>query len=508
MGATTVPATTKTPSLAWEVMLGQAPRSSSGRKRIVVVSPQNAIPGTATANTLYQLYDATTAATLGGYGCPAHRMRIAMAEADKNVEVWGVFAADATAKTQGTGTMAITGTTASESKVMRIRIGDTTVLASIVTGDTPTIVGTAMVAAINGDTSLPVAAAGTITVTLTPKANGTGDTSIEWYVTDVAAGITVGTPAGACSTGTGVPLWSAAFAAIEASTKKFSYIVPASATLADLNTGTGNLRDRIGADALASVKKRMQVVLASKDSQGNAATFSSGFDKGTVAANETGPRFSVVWFDFGLVEEWVMAARWCATRCGMEEVDPNVNLGGFGGIVIPGAVPPPVELGSPLAAEIEAALNQGCSPVTYDYEASTVTMVLSITCKDTTGGDDDYRAWCTGKITTLDYLADDLEMAEYDAFNGFKLANDGPDGKAPSGLKGKVTTPRKVGNFVCDRLNEVNATFNGGLIEDVKRSDVTTERNVINPRRLDHWADVSVVPWLLQGFGELHEVSP
>jgi len=505
MAATTLPITTKRPFLAWEVLLGQSPRSASGRKRCIIVSPQNNTPGTATANTIYPLPDAVTAATLGGYGNPAHRMRIAASEANRNVDWSVVFAADADVKTQATYTMAITGTTASESKVMSIRVGDTTVPCAVTFGDTPTIVGTAMVAAVNGDTSLPVTAAGTTTVTFTSKANGTLSTSIDLYVTDVAAGITVGTPIGTMTAGTGAPKWSAAYAAIEASSTHYDYIVPACATLAELNTGTGNLRDRIGADALAGVRKRMQVILGWKGTEGTGATFSSGFDTGTVAASEPGIRFSIVWFENGLVEEYVMAARWASQRCGLEEVDPNVCLGGFDGMVITGAVPPPAVLGDPLPADIESALGSGLSPVIYDQDAGTCRLVLSITCKDTTGGGDDYRAWTTNKITVCDYIADDLQTAEYDKYSGKKVVSDNASGD-PENLPKNCTTPSLIGDFVCDRLNSVHAA--AGLIEQVPRSAVVVERNATVPSRVDQWADVEVVPWPLQFAGEIHEVSP
>jgi len=508
MGATTVPETILRPFLGWEVLLGQALRSGTGRKRNVLVAPKNASGGTAAVNTLYRLPDETTAATLGGYGSPAHRQRIVAREANRNVEHWVVFAADADVATQGTGTTTVTGTSASESKTMKIRIGDTTVRCSIVSGDLLAVVGAAMAAAINADTSLPVTAvynAGTLT--LTAKANGTGSSSIEWYITDVPAGITLGTPIGACAAGTGVPKWADAYAAIEASTYKFSYIVPATATLTEINTGTGNLRDRLGGDALASVRKRMQVILANKDTQAGQATFCDGLDTGTVTAAEPGWRFSTLWYEEGLVEEWVFAARWASQRCGLEESDPNVVLGGFDGLVITGAVPPPAELGNPLPDDIEAALHSGGSPVVYDHEAGTCRLILSITCKDTTASEEDLRAFCTNKITCCDFIADDLEVQEYDKYNGKKVASDDATGLPPDGLPKNTTTPSLIGDFVCDRLNAYHYGEKG-LIEPVVRSAVTTERNVVNPRRVDHWADVSVIPWPLQFAGEIHEVSP
>jgi phage tail sheath gpL-like len=503
--ATTLPVTTKTPFLAWEVLTGQAPRGAEGKKRCVIVAPQNHTPGTAVVNTLYQIPDATTAATLAGWGSYAHRMRIAATEGNRNTDWWLVVAADsiAPAATAGTGSTTCTGA-ATESRVMNVRVGDTTYLVSVLNLDLAAVVSAAIIAATGADPACPVVVTGVTPLTFTCKTWGSGGASVEVYIDNVPAGITIGTPTFACSTtAVGVPQWSAAFAAIEASTRKFAYIVPASATLADLNTGTGNLRDRIGADALAGVRKRMQVILGNKGTQGQAATFSSGFDTGTVAANEPGIRFQTLWFASGLVEEWVQAARWCSIRAGMEEIDPNVKLCN---IVLTGAVPPPAALADPTSLEVEAALGSGCSPITYDHDNSTCTLVLSITCKDLTGGAADYRSWTTNKITVCDYIADDLEVYEGDKYAAFRVANDDPStGLPPANLPKLTTTPSLIGDCVCDRLNLTHAA--AGLIELVPRTAVTVTRNIAVPTRVDHWADVEVVPWWLQGAGELHEVS-
>jgi phage tail sheath gpL-like len=506
MPSTTLPETTKTPFLAWEVLTGQAPRGAEGLRRCVIVAPQNHTPGTAAVNTLYQVPDATTAATLCGWGSPAHRMRIAAAEGNKNTDWWLVVAADSTAPaaTAGTGTTTCTGA-ATESRVMNVRIGDTTYLVSVTNLDLAAVVSAAIIAATGADPACPVVVTGVTPLTFTMKTWGSCGTSVEWYIDNVPAGIVIGTPTGSCTTtAVGVPKWSDAFAAIEASTRKFTYIVPASATLVDLNTGTGNLRDRIGADALAGVRKRMHVIVASKDTQGNAATFSSGFDTGTVTAAEPGIRFSCLWGVSGLIEEWVTAARWCSIRAGLEELDPNVKLAG---VLLTGAVPPPAALADPTAAQIEAALRAGCSPITYDHDNSTCTVVLSITCKDTTGGAADYRAWTTNKPIVCDYIADDLEVYQGDMYAAFRVAND-VDGKPPTSppLPKKTTTPSLIGDNACDRLNEVHYAEKG-LIEQVKRSEVTVVRNIAVPSRVDQWADVKVIPWLLQMAGELHEVS-
>jgi len=515
MTSTTIPVNQKTPFLSWEVLLGQAPRTSQGKVRCVIVAPGNSGPfaGTAVDNVLYQLYDPTTAATLGGSASPVHRMRLAATEANKNVEFWYIQAADHAAAITGSAKVYLTGS-ATESKVMKARVGDTTKDVYVITGDTCETVGLSVQTALNNDLSMPLSCskiAGTLGITQTTcslmtKVGGTPANSIDWYIDEIPAGISITNATGSITNATGMPDWTSAYAVIEASTRKFYYIVPACAVLAELNTGTGNLRDRIGADALGGVKKRMQSIVGNKSTQAAAATFSSGFDKGTTAADETGWRFQTLWTDNALVEEYVWAARWCADRCGAEEVDPNVNLGGFAGRVVPGAVPAPEALGGPSGPEIEAALNAGCTPVIYDYENNTCLVVLSITCKNTTGGASDYRAMTTNKPTVIDYIADDMQTAEYDKYNGFKIASDTSAGLPPEGMKSKTTTPSLIGDFVTDRLNSVHVT--NGLIEPVVRTDVIVVRNAVQPMRVDQWADAKVVPWFVMGAGELHEVTP
>lgn len=519
MSATTVPTTTKRPGVGFEVLLGQSPRTSQGTWNCCIVSPGNSgsFDGTGTDNVIYELYNTDTAIELCGSGSFPHLMRQAAWEGNGNVRWFLIKAADDAAATTAVVYSHITGS-ATESKTMNWRWGDTIIPVNVTNGDTIDTIGKAVETAINSNIKSPVIAdwtwaggpedlgATSGSWSFTTKTCGTPANSVEFRCDDTIEGITLGVASGICTGGSGVPDWDAALDVLEASSRKFKYIVPACATLSELNAGTGNLRDRIGADALASVKKRMQVVVGNKGTQAAAATFSSGFDTGTTEANEPGWRFQTEWCYEGLAPEFEAAARWCSFRCGAESIDPNVNLGGFGGVKIPGMVPPPEVLGNPTNAEIEAALNAGCSPVIYDHEAGACYMVLSITCKDTTGGAEDYRAMTTNKITVADYIADDLEVACYDQYNGFKIANDDADGMPPLNLAAKTTTPSLIGDFIYVR--GTNNYVSNGLIEDFERGDVVTERNTVNIRRVDGWIAANVVPWFNQLYCEIAETTP
>lgn len=512
MTATTIPASRFTPFVSAEFVPSQGERSPGGGTRTcILVSPKNAAGGTAVVNTVYAAPDADTVAALGGSGCPAHRARIAATLGNKLTDWYVVFAADAGGATQATGTTTIAGP-ATASGTMYLRIGDDIVPVTVTATDTADIVAASIIAACAAVPSLPVtptwAPGAPGTLTFTAKFNGTGGASVEWYFYDVPAGITLGTATGnLAGAGAGAPAWGNAHLAILASGRKFTYIVECSATLAELNAGTNNLRSVISASALAAVNKRMHAIVGSKDTQGNAATFSSGFDTGTVTSAEPGIRFQVVWEPLGLAEPWVTAAHWCSVRAGAEELSLNTNLGEFDGYLIPGKIPPPEALGGATAAEIEAALHSGCSPLAYDYISDTVRMVLSVTAKDTTGGAADYRCLTTNKPVIGDAVADDLINFVRDRYAGFRLVDDGADGDPPDGLPAKTTTPSLVEDAIYERMLDVYVP--AGWIQDdgALRSAVHCEIHPDNSRRLDIYVDEKTLAWWNYAAIEVREVS-
>ncbi len=511
MTATTIPASRFTPFVSAEFVPGASERSpGGGTRKCLIISPRNAAGSTATANMVYALPSATEAATLGGSGCPAHRVRLAATLGNKQTDWYAIFAADGVGATAGTGTTTLAGP-ATASGELKLRIGDDIVSVSVTAADIDNVIAAAIIAACAATPSLPViptwAPGAPGTLTFTSKFNGTGSTSVEWYFYNVPAGITLGTPTASLAAGVAIPKWGDAVAALLASNHKFAYIVPCSATLVDLNTGTNNLRGAISASALAAVNKRMFAIVGNKDTQANAATFSSGFDTGAMTSAEPAIRFQCVWEPKGMAEEWVTAGHWCATRAGAEELDLNSNLGEFDGYLIPGKIPPPEVLGGATSAEIEAALHSGCSPLIYDYVASTTRLVLSVTCKDTTGGAADYRCLTTNKPVIGDALADDLINFIRDRYAGFRLVDD-VSGEPPDGLGPKTTTPSLVKESIYQRAK--NEYLSRGWIMDTDgdlESKIVCEVNPANSRRLDIYFDEATAPWWNYAAIEVREVS-
>jgi phage tail sheath gpL-like len=512
--ATTVPVDRKTPIIAFEVLLSQGPVSpGTGQRKVLAFGPYDSTITSTVVNEPVRPSNADDAAVRFGSGRALHRMVEAALDEWRGVTMFCVPTADGVGATLGTDTFTITGT-ATETKTMVLRFGNVSIPISVPNTTTKAALGALITAAIVNTPLLPVTGAyvdGTPgTYTLTFKDKGPNSAHGKWMITNIPAGITITATSGTMDAGTVEPKWSDAYAAAFASSYRWTYVVPACNDVTALSVGTGNLRGRISDAALASVDKRMQVILGHCGIETAAATLADAFDLHTVASSEPGWRFQCVWGSKQYEEPYVMAARIAARRALEESLDPNANWCGYYGAVLAssGFLPTPLQADYPLDEDIEAALNAGVTPIRYNAETQTGSVVLSITCKWTTGSAEDYRAMTTNKITVCDVIATDLRDYLGAKFNGFKIKADvATTGDPPEKLPPKTITPSLGKDEVMSRLRYYQDEK--GWIEDVEslKDSVLFQRNDVNPMRADLKVPVSVVPWNTQLLGDVAEVS-
>lgn len=142
-----------------------------------------------------------------GFGFMAHRLVKAAWTTANGVPVYVIPQAEPSGA-QATGTIAVSGT-ATESGVLYLRVSGDSVPVTVTKGDTATVVGDAIAAALAADNTLPVTGANTTgTVTVTAKTTGTFGNDIGLSLND---GVAEETPAGltvtitAMASGSGTP---------------------------------------------------------------------------------------------------------------------------------------------------------------------------------------------------------------------------------------------------------------------------------------------------------------
>ncbi|SAL20706.1 bacteriophage Mu tail sheath family protein [Caballeronia cordobensis] len=213
-----VPANERVPLFYAEVDNSQAGYFAQSVRTLLI--GQKLAAGTATANVPQLVSRSDQAKTLFGVGSMLARMHAKYREGDASGEVWCIALDDPGAGASATGSFALTGT-ATAGGTLNAYIGADRVQVGVAASDTAATVATALAAAINANTDLPVtAAASTGTVTLTARNKGALGNDLLLQMNQKGAAGGEYTPAGitatvnAMSGGSAVPSLAAAVAAM------------------------------------------------------------------------------------------------------------------------------------------------------------------------------------------------------------------------------------------------------------------------------------------------------
>lgn len=242
-----IPANVRVPLFYAEVDNSQAGYFSQPVRALII--GQKLTAGTAAANVPVLVGKADEARALFGIGSMLARMHEVYRLNDPFGEVWCLPVADP-AGAAATGSIAFTGP-ATKAGTLSIYIGAQKVQVAVASGDAATAIATAVAAAINADTTLPVtAAAATSNVNLTARHIGLlgNDILVQLNYRGSAGGEALPTGVGATVTamagGTGTPVLTTAIANMGDSEYDFIILPFADTTTLDalrtlLNDATG-----------------------------------------------------------------------------------------------------------------------------------------------------------------------------------------------------------------------------------------------------------------------------
>lgn len=190
-----IPASIRKPGKYFEFNTKLAVRTLPGNLQKTVIVAQMLSSGTATVNTVVEVFSDAQAALLYGRGSIAHLMVKAAIKAYPYLALSVVAVADAGAGVAATGSVAITGP-ASAPGVFTIKIGSERVDVAVASGDTATQIGAAVVAQIDQQPDLPVTATANLgTVTVTARHKGTLGNGIKLSHSTTAPGVSAVTTA-------------------------------------------------------------------------------------------------------------------------------------------------------------------------------------------------------------------------------------------------------------------------------------------------------------------------
>lgn len=478
----------KTPGVYLSVILGGAATSAGAvAKKILLVgnkitttltnsSPSFSVTAGTQANASpVMVASADDAATYFGRGSELHRMALRVFEQYPNALVYGC----AVAESGGSRASVVCtfATTSTAAFTVRVRVAGKTIDVPVASGSTATVVATAVANAILDDSDLPVTAqfsVGALTITAKhtgPRGNalharlsfvdGAGRETIITTSSTSSGAATTGTMSGGSAEG-GVYLFSggttaddvtAALAAI-ASTK-YDRIVCAHRDATNLDLVAAHV------DSLAAVtsQKRQQWVTCSPDSLATATTLATG---------RNDARGQIVWHYVSPMPAEEVAAQVAAARLIGDSVaggsrvgeasDPAANLDGM---LLRSIAAQHDVADQPTDTEVESALNNGLTAL---KPAGAFTFITrSVTSRSLDGfSNPSYSVLDTSNVSSVDHVADDLQLDLTSTFAGAKLAADSSDGEPPDAPN--VVTPSMIRQHIHYKLKGYESA---AIIRDV-----------------------------------------
>jgi phage tail sheath gpL-like len=503
----------RTPGHYAEILYAQGPASAAaGERHVVFVMPKTSA-GTWTANTLYgPIANEKEALDGGGAGSMIHRGIRKFMTLNKDARVYAVPYAASSGGSPAAATLILTiATTATASGVLNVWACGELCQAAITTGDTPTVVGDAIVASINGKTHLPITAANsTGTVTLTAKivgaSQGNGTVGRIRCYTTITSGIgttsvfTNGNElgddtAGADGTTTEPANFATALAVLD-NVRKY-YIV----TSLNDATSLGSLKTHI---VNKSAPKRG---LRSVGISAYTHTLAAGQ---TIATTLNYERISVPLAPVFQSSTEEIAAAIAAKRQEKEGVDIGHNFNGekLDGIIGPYSV---ADWLAPGDNDVEDALLDGLTPLYTSDSGVRICQSVSTRSKDATGALDDSRASRTVKISVTDGYVDTWLVRAGLRYGQKKFKDDDrlANGKVNSNQKQikNVVRPSMLRSLHTEILDEFDAN---GLIQNIEESkaSLSIAKSAVAGGRAEMGLQLHVIDWFDQSTLLVSEVSP
>lgn len=356
---------------------------------------------------------------------------------------------------KATGTITLTGTATGAGTLRIYRRASDFVDVPINAGDTPTVIGAAALAAVNGKVNWPfiVSANAAGALTLQCKQNGLrGNWTRYWSRIFPACGTTTSTATVAFFTG-GTTADSNAAALATIAAKRYYFVVSA----AEDATQFGALMTQLNSQALATNNIRQTAFTGSVDTLANATTIATGLN------NARATSVLLTQADYTPFELACQAA--ALEALGTSSTIPRMNYDNIGAandnLSVLWQLDAPLSGAAPTPAQIASALNNGLSPIAVDSRGRTY-LVSLITTRSMNGSNPDYQVRDNCKVFISDFYTDDLVAKVGAMMPGKNIAND-PVGNQPA-PGGATVTPRIVGATTNKLTRDY---FDRGLLQNV-----------------------------------------
>ena len=523
-------ASRKTPGIYLAVILGGAGTSSGAApKRILLMGNKigaltgstpafSVAAGTMANATPTFCASADDAGTYAGRGSELHNMaaEVFAQYPDATVYLCGVADAAGTAASL-VNTFA---TTANAAFTVRIYACGKILDVPVASGDTATVIATAVADAINDADDLPFTgqiSAGALTLTskntgprgntLTCAFSFVSAAGIETPITTsstASSGATTGILSGGTqvdgeyffASGATQDTFAAAIASV--ATTKFDRIVGACIDA----TNIGLLAAHLDSLALVTSQKRQQGIVGTVAAYATAVTLATGRNKS---------RVQIVWHYNSRIPPWVVAAQVGAARLigdsaagGRlvgEATDPAANLDG---LELVSVTAQNTVADQPTATEIEGALNNGITPLVPSVNRPGYTTVArSITSRSLASGVPNYAVLDTSNVTICDHVADGLNASLATTYAGFKLTSDSSDGLPPRAPN--VTSPALIRSEIARILTGYEEQ---AIIKDVTANlALLTVTASATPGRVDCEIPCEPMPGLHVLGGDVRQLS-
>lgn len=420
--------------------------------------------GTQLQNTLVRVNNPAEAATYFGRGSVLHEMLRSARAVNKQADIWAIAIDDLAGGVQATQTLTITGA-ATAAGTLALRINGELINVGVTSGDTPTIVATAIVAAVAAFLDGPVTAAnaaGVVTFTARHKGVFGNDIDIRInYQTDefTPAGLTVVIAAGVA--GTGNPDVATALAAI--ASERYYSIVTCWSDTTNLDKIKTELAARFG-----GMDMRTGHLFVGKSGTHGALT-SFGTARNNV--HET---------VFGVKAPPQGAYNWSARMAAVVEFNGAIDPARpFKTLEVPGLLGPK-KADQFTRAERELLLRDGISTFTVDDDGTVRLEQVITTYQTNPQGIDDVSYLMLNTKWTVDFMRFSFQVDQALAFPRHKLADDGTNFAEGQ----PVATPRLIKSVLvatAKKLEQVGILENFATFQKqvyVVRS--LTDRNRVN----------------------------
>jgi phage tail sheath gpL-like len=442
-------------------------RANSGQQnqRTLIIGQQLA-GGTLEAGKPVILSSVSGVKTAAGAGSMLALMAEWYRKRDTFGEVYLLPLADAGAAVAATGTLALTSAPTAPG-TLNLYIAGMRVQVLVSAAQTTAQVATAIAAAINAASDLPVTAtAATSTVTLTAKNKGLAGNDIDLRLNYLGAAGGESTPAGLAVTitamagGTANPALDTALAAL--GDMEFDFIALPYIDTASLDAMKSFLAARWSWDRMLYGG----AFAAFRGTLATATTFG-------LARNDS--HVSVLPLDGSPTPTWLMAANFCGACAVSLRADPGLPLHGLALDVLA----PPIEKRFSMA-ERNVLLWDGLSACRVGDDGTVTTETIITTYQKNALGQADDSFLYVERLYTIAYVIRDLRAFVTTTFGRFKLASDGTNFAAGS----NVVTPEIIRDAILGRYR---ALERDGFVQGYEqfKASLVVGRNGANRCRVD-----------------------